>query len=144
VRKGCGSIDLNVNVRRAGASSDVPINLTSPALFQALGLRARRQLSAIIPQTRKDGRNEYARNSIEGETCILLRLTYLNAGGYSPYISRAKRSRRCTRHNQTEPEKLKEDKNEQSQEHQNVPVSDNSQLDAQRTAGHRFSESGSG
>jgi hypothetical protein len=52
------SIDLNVNVRRAGESSDVAINLTSPALLRAVGLSARRQDTIILLQTGKEVKNE--------------------------------------------------------------------------------------
>ena len=52
------SIGLNVNVRRAGESSDVAINLTSPALLQAVGLPARRQDTIILLQTGKEVKNE--------------------------------------------------------------------------------------
>ena len=43
---------------RAGESSDVAINLTSPALLQAVGLPARRQDTIILPQTGKEVKNE--------------------------------------------------------------------------------------
>ena len=85
IRNGRGkakSIGLNVSVIRAGESSDVAINLTSPALFQAAGLRAKRQDLIILMQTGKEVKNECTRNNIEGETCILLRITSLDAGGY--------------------------------------------------------------
>jgi hypothetical protein len=51
-------IDLNFNVRRAGESSDVAINLTSPDLLRAVGLSARRQDTIILLQTGKDVKNE--------------------------------------------------------------------------------------
>ena len=46
---------------RAGELLDVDNILTSPDLLQAVGLSARRQDIIILPQTRKDGKNEYTK-----------------------------------------------------------------------------------
>ena len=35
--------------------------LTGPAIVQTIGLLARRQASIIIPQTRRDGKNEHVK-----------------------------------------------------------------------------------
>lgn len=47
---------------RADESNGLAVIPTSPDLLQAVGLPARGREMMILPQTRKDGRNEYPNN----------------------------------------------------------------------------------